>query len=130
MGCRTGDVYREIKAGAVFRAERGPKRSELAPGVYVDTPAEDSMRYVARRTVKGGFGWLLYQLALDGGLEQAKPRGRHWRRRALDLASGRGTLSCCGADRRSLPCQRTCVGCGSCSLRPRDSRGSGLGWPG
>src|SRR5207302_1548929 len=36
---RTGDVYREIKAGAVFRAERGPKRSELAPGVYVDTPA-------------------------------------------------------------------------------------------
>src|SRR5260370_3397678 len=27
---RQGDVYREIKAGAVFRAERGPKRSELA----------------------------------------------------------------------------------------------------
>src|SRR5258708_35099553 len=27
---RKGDVYREIKAGAVFRAERGPKRSELA----------------------------------------------------------------------------------------------------
>ncbi len=86
---RKGDVYREIKAGAVFRAERRPKRSELVPGVYVDTPAPDSMRYVARRTAKGGFGWLLYQLALHGGLEQAKPRGRHWRRRALDLASGR-----------------------------------------
>jgi hypothetical protein len=69
---RTGDVYREIKAGAVFRAERGPKRSELVPGVYVDTPEQDSMRYVARRTAKGGFDWLLYQLALDGGLEQAK----------------------------------------------------------
>ena len=69
---RTGDVYREIKAGAVFRAERGPKRSALAPGVYVDTPAKDSLRYVARRTAKGGFGWLLYQLAVDGGLEQAK----------------------------------------------------------
>jgi hypothetical protein len=69
---RTGDVYREIKAGAVFRAERGPKRSELAPGVYVDTPEPDSMRYVARRTAKGGFGWLLYQLAVDGGLAQAK----------------------------------------------------------
>src|SRR5258708_964406 len=27
---RQGDIYREIKAGAVFRAERGPKRSELA----------------------------------------------------------------------------------------------------
>jgi hypothetical protein len=69
---RKGDVYREIKAGAVFRAERGPKRSELAPGVYVDTPAEDSVRYVARRTAKGGFAWLLYQLAVEGGLEQAQ----------------------------------------------------------
>ena len=69
---RTGDVYREIKAGAVFRAQRGPHRSELAPGVYVDTPAPDSLRYVARRTAKGGFGWLLYHLAREGGLEQAK----------------------------------------------------------
>ena len=69
---RKGDVYREIKAGAVFRAERGPKRSELAPGVYVDTPAEDSVRYVARRTAKGDFGWLLSHLALECGLEQAK----------------------------------------------------------
>jgi hypothetical protein len=69
---RKGDVYREIKAGAVFRAERGPKRSELAPGVYVDTPAQDSVRYVARRTAKGGFDWLLYQLALQCGLEQAQ----------------------------------------------------------
>jgi hypothetical protein len=69
---RTGDVYREIKAGAVFRAERGPQRSELATGVYVDTPAPDSIRYVARRTAKGGFDWLLYQLALQAGLEQAQ----------------------------------------------------------
>lgn len=69
---RKGDVYREIKAGAVFRAERGSKRSELAPGVYVDTPAPDSMRYVARRTAKGGFAWLLYQLAIQCGLEQAQ----------------------------------------------------------
>ena len=68
---RQGDVYREIKAGAVFRAERGRKRSELAPGVYVDTPAKDSVRYVARRTAKGGFDWLLYQLARHCGLEQA-----------------------------------------------------------
>ena len=67
-----GDVSREIKAGAVFRAERGPKRSEVVPGVYVDTREPDSMRYVARRTAKGGFDWLLYQLALDGGLEQAR----------------------------------------------------------
>ena len=69
---RKGDVYREIKAGAVFRAERGRKRSELVPGVYVDTPEPDSLRYVARRTARGGFDWLLYQLALEGGLEQAQ----------------------------------------------------------
>lgn len=69
---RKGDVYREIKAGAVFRAERGPKQSELVPGVYVDTPAPGSMRYVARRTAKGGFDWLLYHLAVECGLEQAQ----------------------------------------------------------
>ena len=69
---RTGDGSREIKAGAVFRAERGPRRSELAPGGYVDTPAPGSMRDVARRTAKGGFDWLLYQLAVEAGLEQAQ----------------------------------------------------------
>ena len=69
---RKGDVYREIKAGAVFRAERGPKRSELVPGVYVDTPAPGSMRYVARRTAKGDFAWVLYHLAMQCGLEQAQ----------------------------------------------------------
>lgn len=67
-----GDVYREIKVGAVFRAQRGRERSQLVPGVYVDTPAPDSLRYVARRTAKGGFGWLLYQLAVQYGLEQAQ----------------------------------------------------------
>ena len=109
---RKGDVYREIKAGAVFRAEQGSKRSELAPGVYVDTPAEESLRYVARRTAKGGFDWLLYQLALQCGLEQAKPGGSRGRRRAVDLEPGRRTLSRSRANRRSLPCQRACVGRG------------------
>lgn len=75
---RKGDVYREIKAGAVFRAERGSKRSELVPGVYVDTPAPGSMRYVARRTAKGGFDWLLYQLAVECGLEQARAGWWSW----------------------------------------------------
>jgi Uncharacterised protein family (UPF0236) len=69
---RKGDVYREIKAGAVFRAERGSRRSELVSGVYVDTPAPDSLRYVARRTAKGGFDWLLYQLAEHCGLSRAQ----------------------------------------------------------
>ena len=69
---RTGDVYREIKAGAVFRAERGFQRSEVVPGVYVDTPEPGSLRYVARRTAKGGFDWLLYHLAEQGGLAQAQ----------------------------------------------------------
>jgi len=33
---RKGDVYREIKVGAVFEASQGPARSQLAPGVFVD----------------------------------------------------------------------------------------------
>jgi hypothetical protein len=69
---RKGDVYREIKAGAVFRAERGPKRSKLGPGVDGDPPQPDRLRSVARRTAKGGFDWLLSPLALDGGREHAQ----------------------------------------------------------
>jgi hypothetical protein len=40
--------------------------------VWVDTPKEKSMRYVARRTAKGDFDQLLYGLARQSGLEQAK----------------------------------------------------------
>lgn len=69
---RPGDVYREIKVGAVFRAEGGRERSELVPGVFVDTPVPDSLHYVARRTAKGGFDRLLYSLAVQGGLERAQ----------------------------------------------------------
>ena len=69
---RKGDVYREMKVGAVFLAERGRERSELAPEVWVDTPKEGSLRYVARRTAKGGFGQLLYALAVQSGLSRAK----------------------------------------------------------
>jgi hypothetical protein len=69
---RKGDVYREMKVGAVFLAERGRERSGLAPEVWVDMPKEDSLRYVARRTAKGGFGQLLYALAQQSGLSRAK----------------------------------------------------------
>lgn len=69
---RQGDVYREMKVGAVFLGERGPERSELVPEVWVDTPKADSLRYVARRTAKGGFGPLLYVLAQQSGLSRAK----------------------------------------------------------
>ena len=69
---RAGDVYREIKVGAVFRAERGRERSEVAPGAWVDTPVPGSLRYVARRTARGGFDRLLYALAVQGGLERAQ----------------------------------------------------------
>ena len=69
---RKGDVYRELKVGAVFLAERGRERSELAPEVWVDMPKEGSLRYVARRTAKGGFGQLLYALAQQSGLSRAK----------------------------------------------------------
>ncbi|GAC1350940.1 MAG: hypothetical protein NVS4B9_35640 [Ktedonobacteraceae bacterium] len=69
---RKGDVYREMKVGAVFVAQRGPQRSELAPEVWVDTPREGSLRYVARRTAQGGFGPLLYALAVQSGLSRAQ----------------------------------------------------------
>src|SRR5207302_11180244 len=69
---RKGDVYRELKVGTIFEAERGRERSELVPAVWVDTPKENSMRYVARRTAKGDFDQLLYGLARQSGLEQAK----------------------------------------------------------
>jgi len=69
---RKGDVYREMKVGAVFLAERGPERCELAPDVWVDMPKEGSLRYCAGRTAKGGFGQLLYALAQQSGLSRAK----------------------------------------------------------
>src|SRR5436309_14861226 len=69
---RKGDVYREMKVGVIFEAERGRERSELAPDVWIDTPKQNSMRYVARRTAKGDFDQLLYGLARQSGLEQAK----------------------------------------------------------
>jgi hypothetical protein len=40
---RPGDVYREMKVGAVFPAQRGRERSELAPGAWVDSPVEGSL---------------------------------------------------------------------------------------
>ncbi len=69
---RKGDVYREIKVGVTFEAERGRERSELAPEVWIDTPKPGSQRYVARRTAKGDFDQLLYGLACQSGLSQAK----------------------------------------------------------
>jgi hypothetical protein len=35
---RKGDVYREIKVGAVFEGVPGRERSELVPGVFLDEP--------------------------------------------------------------------------------------------
>ncbi|HEX3642343.1 MAG TPA: ISKra4 family transposase, partial [Ktedonobacteraceae bacterium] len=69
---RKGDVYRELKVGTIFEAERGRERSELAPEVWIDTPKQGSQRYVARRTAKGDFDQMLYGLACQSGLAQAK----------------------------------------------------------
>lgn len=67
---RSGDVYREVKVGAVFPGTRGPERSGLAPGVFVDQAGEK--RYVARRGKAEEFGKLLYSLAVTCGLQQAR----------------------------------------------------------
>lgn len=66
---RKGDVYREVKVGAVFEATRGPERSGLAPGVFVDQAGPK--QYVARRAKAEDFGKLLYTLAVTHGLQEA-----------------------------------------------------------
>ena len=120
---RKGDVYREIKVGAVFRAERGRERSELAPDVWVDTAQVGSLRYVARRTAKGGFGPLLYCLASQCGLREAQQVVEMARWGALDLEAGFRTVKRGGADCRSLPCPTTCLGSRPCRLWTRQPAG-------
>lgn len=67
---RAGDVYREVKVGAVFTATRGRSRSDLVPATYVDTAR--SLQYVARRTTAENFGRSLYTLAQRCGIERAQ----------------------------------------------------------
>lgn len=66
---RGGDVYREVKVGAVFEGLPGHKRSELVPSVFVDTPGP--IQYTARRTSAEAFGPHLYALAHRAGLARA-----------------------------------------------------------
>lgn len=66
---RTGDVYREIKVGAVFEGIPGRERSELVPGVFLDEPGP--ITYVARRLNAEAFGRFLYALAHRCGLDRA-----------------------------------------------------------
>ena len=68
---RRGDVYREIKVGAVFAAQPGRERSKLTPGAWVDAPVAGSLQYVSQRTALGDFGRRLYALAMQGGLSRA-----------------------------------------------------------
>src|SRR5437764_854060 len=62
----------KMKVAVILKSERGRERSELTPDVLIDTPKQNSMRYVARRTAKGDFDQLLYGLARQSGLEQAR----------------------------------------------------------
>jgi hypothetical protein len=99
---RPGDVYREIKVGAVFTATRGRTRSDLAAGTFVD--AANPIAYVARRTTAETFGPYLYALAKQQGIERAKQvvvlgDGAAWMR-----ACRRRTVSWGRANCRSLAC--------------------------
>jgi hypothetical protein len=67
---QTGDVYREVKVGAVFAASRGRERSELVPGIFLDEPS--TISYLARRTTAEQFGPALYALAHRCGLPSAR----------------------------------------------------------
>jgi hypothetical protein len=66
---RKGDVYREIKVGAVFEGLPGRERSELVPGVFLDEAGPT--QYVARCLNAEEFGRLLYALAQRCGLDRA-----------------------------------------------------------
>jgi hypothetical protein len=99
---RSGDVYREIKVGAVFTAMRGRTRSDLAAGTFVD--AANPIAYVARRTTAETFGPYLSALAKPHGIERAKQvvvlgDGAAWMR-----ACSRRTVSGGRANGRSLAC--------------------------
>jgi Uncharacterised protein family (UPF0236) len=67
---RQGDVYREVKVGAVFEASPGRERSHLVKDVFLDEPGP--IMYVARRTSAQDFGPLLYQLAQKSGLQRCE----------------------------------------------------------
>jgi hypothetical protein len=67
---RQGDVYREIKVGAVFEGIPGRERSELVPGVFLDEPGP--IQYVARRLHVEAFGRFLYALAQRCGVDRAQ----------------------------------------------------------
>jgi hypothetical protein len=67
---REGDVYRDIKVGAIFRGIPGRERSELVPGVFIDTPGP--IRYVARRSTADAFAPLLYALAQREGIMRSE----------------------------------------------------------
>lgn len=89
------DIYREVKVGAVFWAERGQRLSTLAEligkagnvvgeatQVWVDRP-KGAVRYVAGLIPKAEFGVRLYAQSIAQGLERATEvvvlgDGAHW----------------------------------------------------
>jgi hypothetical protein len=84
---RKGDVYREIKVGAVFEGIPGRERSELMPGVFLDEPG--AIKYVAQRLTVEEFGRFLYTLAKRCGLDRAQEvvvlgDGARWIRRVVE----------------------------------------------
>jgi hypothetical protein len=65
---RSGDVYREIKVGAVFEGKPGRNRSDLVPGVFVDEAGP--IAYVARKMTSETFGYYFSQFAQSCGIEE------------------------------------------------------------
>jgi hypothetical protein len=122
---RPGDVYREVKVGAVFLAEPGRKRSALAPGAFVD--AAGPKAYVAHRGGVGQFAPLLYALAQQHGLAQAQEivilgDGAPWMRE-----SGGRTFPYSGTNCGSLACQATCLASRQSGLWTQHGQRSNVG---
>ena len=104
---RPGDVYREVKVGAVFLAEPGRKRSALTPGVFVDA--------AGRHRVCGSPWqcWGLCPTPLRAGPAAGSGSGTRGgdcgRWSGMDLEPGGRALSHRRANCGSLACQATCL---------------------
>jgi hypothetical protein len=121
---RPGDIYRELKVGAVFEAEPGRKRSALAPRVFVDSAGPKA--YVAWRGSVKDFAPLLYTLAEQRGLVRARAVGNLGGWSSMDLESRPGALSHCGANCGSLARTAACLAGGQCSLWSQYAQRNGV----
>ena len=123
---RKGDVYREIKVGAVFEGRPGRERSELAPGVFLDEPGP--IKYIARRMSAEEFGRFLYALAQELWIGPSIGSRRSWEMGPAGFGVWlKQHFPGAHPDYRSLPRTRTCLERGQCRSRTLQPK-QGAAW--